>query len=92
MAQKSGDLYDGSYVHDVRITFDKANWMNLLDSNRVNGDEMALAKVQIDGTTYENVGVSYAKNYTHQIGSKRNPWLLKLNLIDKNRTIKATKP
>ncbi len=85
MAQKSGDLYDGSYVHDVRITFDKANWMNLLDSNRVNGDEMALAKVQIDGTTYENVGVSYAKNYTHQIGSKRNPWLLKLNLIDKKQ-------
>lgn len=85
MAQKSGDLYDGSYVHDVRITFDKAKWMNLLDSNRINGDEMALAKVQIDGTTYENVGVSYANNYTHQIGSQRNPWLLKLNLIDKKQ-------
>ncbi len=85
VAQKSRDLYDGSVVHDIRITFDKANWMNLLDSNRINGDEMALAKVQIDGTTYQNVGVSYANNYTHQIDSKRNPWLLKLNLIDKKQ-------
>ena len=85
MAQKSGDFYDGSYVHDLRITFDKANWMNLLDSNRINGDNMVLAKVQIDGTIYENVGVGYANNYTHQIGGKRNPWLLKLNLIDKKQ-------
>ncbi|MBL7814912.1 MAG: CotH kinase family protein [Saprospiraceae bacterium] len=84
--QPLGDLYDGTYVHDIRITFDQADWMRQLDSNRVNGDEMVIAKVQIDGTIYENVGVSYAKNYTHQIGGKRNPWLLKLNLIDKKQT------
>lgn len=84
-AQQSGDLYDGSYVHDIRITFDQPNWMDLLDSNRVNGDEMLIGKVQIDGTTYENVGISYAKNGTHQLAGKRNPWLLKLNLIDKKQ-------
>ena len=83
--QRLGDLYDGSYVHDIRITFDQANWMDLIDSNRINGDEMLIGKVQIDGTMYDNVGISYAKNYTHQLGGKRNPWLLKLNLIDKKQ-------
>ena len=90
-AQKSGDLYDGSYVHDIRITFDQSKWMDLLDSNRINGDEMVIGKVQIDGTNYENVGISYAKNYTHQLGGKRNPWLLKLNLIDKKQNHQGLK-
>ena len=85
VAQKSGDLYDGAYVHDIRISFDQTKWMDLLDSNRVNGDEMVIGKVQIDGTTYENVGISYAKNYTHQVAGKRNPWLIKLNMIDKKQ-------
>ena len=80
-AQKSGELYDGTYVHDIRITFDQSKWMDLLDSNRINGDEMVIGKVQIDGTNYENVGISYAKNYTHTVSGKRNPWLLKLNLM-----------
>ena len=90
-AQKSGDLYDGSYVHDIRITFDQSKWMDLLDSNRINGDEMVIGKVQIDGMNYENVGISYAKNYTHQLGGKRNPWLLKLNLIDKKQNHQGLK-
>lgn len=84
-AQKSGDLYDGAYVHDIRISFDQTKWMDLLDSNRINGDDMVIGKVQIDGTTYENVGISYAKNYTHQVAGKRNPWLIKLNMIDKKQ-------
>ena len=84
-AQKSGDLYDGAYVHDIRITFDKPNWMGMLDSLRINGDDMLIGKVQIDGTIYENVGIGYAKNYTHQLAGKRNPWLIRLNLIDKKQ-------
>ena len=84
-AQATGDLYDGSFVHDIRITFDQANWMTLLDSNRINGDEMLIGKVKIDGTTYDNVGISYVRNNTHQLAGKRNPWLLKLNLIDKKQ-------
>ena len=84
-AQKSGDLYDGAYVHDIRITFDKPNWMGMLDSLRINGDDMLIGKVQIDGTIYENVGIGYAKNYTHQLAGKRNPWLIKLNFIDKKQ-------
>ncbi len=84
-AQKSGDLFDGSYVHDIRISFDNANWMNTLDSLRINGDDMTIGKVQIDGLTYENVGIGYAKNYTHQLAGKRNPWLIKLNFIDKKQ-------
>jgi CotH kinase protein len=84
-AQKSGELYDGTYVHDIRITFDQTKWMDLLDSNRLRGDEMLIGKVQIDGINYENVGICYAQNYTHQVAGKRNPWLLKLNLIDKKQ-------
>jgi spore coat protein CotH len=84
-AQQAGDLYDATYVHDIRIHFDQANWMTLLDSNRVNGDELLLGKITIDGTTYENVGIGYAKSPSHQVAGKRNPWVIKLNFIDKKQ-------
>jgi spore coat protein CotH len=85
VAQSSGDFYDVTSIHDVRITFSQQNWANVLDSNRINGDDMLVGTVTIDGYTYNNVGISYAKSPSYQTTAARNPWLLRLNLIDKKQ-------
>jgi hypothetical protein len=88
-AQKLGDLYDGSYVHDFRLYFEAKNWSDQLDSLRLNGDGMLIGKVTIDGTPYDKVGIAYAKSPTYQTAGKRNPWHIKLNFIDKNQNHKG---
>ncbi len=85
MAQSTGDFYDVASIHDLKITFSQKNWINSLDSNRINGDEMLVGTVTIDGSTYANCGISYAKSPTYQTASLHNPWLIRLNLIDKKQ-------
>ena len=85
VAQTKGDFYDAAAIHDMKITFSQQNWAFLLDSNRVNGDDMLVGRVTIDGLTYENVGISYVKSPSYQTAAVRNPWLLRLNLIDKKQ-------
>jgi spore coat protein CotH len=84
-AQSAGDFYDVASIHDLKITFSQKNWANSLDSNRLNGDDMLVGTVTIDGSTYENVGISYVKSPSYQTSSLHNPWLIRLNLIDKKQ-------
>ena len=83
--QKVGDLFDATYVHDIRLNLEQKNWKEQLDSLRLNGNSLLLGKVTIDGTTYENVGITYANSPTYMTAGKRNPWLIKLNFIDKKQ-------
>ena len=85
VAQTKGDFYDVAAIHDIKITFSQKNWMNVLDSNRINGNEMLVGTVTIDGSTYNNVGIAYAQSPTYQTSAVRNPWLMRLNLIDKKQ-------
>ena len=85
VAQSAGDFYDVASIHDLKITFSQKNWANSLDSNRLNGDDMLVGTVTIDGSTYENVGISYVKSPSYQTSSLHNPWLIRLNLIDKKQ-------
>ena len=50
-AQTKGDFYDVAAIHDMKITFSQKNWVNMLDSNRINGNEMLVGTVTIDGST-----------------------------------------
>jgi spore coat protein CotH len=85
VAQSTGDFYDVTSIHDLKITFSQKNWANSLDSNRLNGDDMLVGTVSIDGSTYENCGISYVKSPSYQTASLHNPWLIRLNLIDKKQ-------
>jgi spore coat protein CotH len=84
-AQTKSDFYDVASIHDLKITFSQPNWLNLLDSNRLNGDDMLVGTVTIDGSTYDNCGISYVKSPSYQTASLHNPWLIRLNLIDKKQ-------
>jgi CotH kinase protein len=85
-AQSKGDLFDASYVHDVRINFIQKDWKDKLDSLRMaNSDNMLIGKVMLDGKQYDNVGIAYAKNPTYMTAGRRNPWTIRLNYIDKKQ-------
>jgi hypothetical protein len=84
-AQSTGDFYDVASIHDLKISFSQANWANAMDSNRLNGDDMLVGTVTIDGSTYDNCGISYVKSPSYQTASLHNPWLIRLNLIDKKQ-------
>lgn len=84
-AQKTGDLFDDTYVHDIKIGFDQKNWMTQLDSLPPKGAGMVVGKVVIDGISYDKVGISYAQSLNYITENNRKPWLVKLDFVDKNQ-------
>jgi hypothetical protein len=85
-AQSNADFFDASTVHNVYINFSEKNWKEKLDSLRMaNSDNMLIGKVMLDGKTYDNVGIAYAKTPTYMNAGRRNPWSIRLNYIDKKQ-------
>ena len=81
----ANDFYDLNSVKKIKLTFKQKNWQNILDSLRKNGDNLLVGKAELDGTTYNNVGVRYRGSRSFQVGAKRNPLHIKLNFIDKGQ-------
>ncbi len=82
---ESQGFFSTEKIRDIRITFKQKNWVDKLDSLRIHGDGLLLAKAEIDGKTYENVGVRYRGSKSYSIGSNRNPIFIKLNYINKSQ-------
>ncbi len=84
-ADRSDGFYDLSTVKKIRLTFKQKNWRSILDSLRKNGENLLIGNADLDGITYQNVGVRYRGSRSFKVGSKRNPLHIKLNFIDKNQ-------
>lgn len=79
------DLYNTDKIKEIRITFKYDNWANILDSLRSNGSKLLVGTVNIDGATYENIGVRYRGSKSFTTGGQRNPLYIKLNYINKKQ-------
>ena len=79
------DFYSPDKVHELRLKFEQKNWPYLLDSVRVQGDGLLLCNANVDGKSYENVGIRYRGTKSFATGSKRNAFHIKLNYINKNQ-------
>jgi len=84
-SQSTSDFYSTDRVKEMRISFQQDNWAATLDSFRVNGNEMLVGTVNVDGMPYKNVGIRYRGSRSFKVGGKRNPLFLKLNFIDKGQ-------
>ncbi len=85
------EFYDSSTVREIRINFEQDNWNDLLDSMRLYGDEMLLAKIKIDEEEFENAGVRYRKSRSFSVGKKRNPFHIELDFVDRGQNYQGFK-
>ena len=88
-AQQSSDFFDSNKIVEFKINFPQKDWMNILDSLKINGDEMLVTSVSIDGQKYDNVGVQYKSNLSYKIGQNKNPFVVQLNYINSNQNHKG---
>ncbi len=82
---EESNFYDTDVIQDIKITIDQEDWSYLLDSLRVNGDDMLLGKIAINGNELSDIGFRYQESRSFSIGDKRNSLYIKLNYISKDR-------
>ena len=78
---QTGFYKDGD-IHEVKITFTQTNWDYLLDSFYVDGDEeRLLASIEINGETFDSVGIRYKGFSSVSVDRKKNPFNIKLDYV-----------
>jgi len=76
------DFYDIDHVPEIRLYFSQSNWDEILDSLYLLGEEYRLgASVNIDGTTYDKVGVRYKGFSSYSSARNKNPLNIDLDYI-----------
>ena len=78
------DFFDLKSIPEVRISFKQKNWMAILDSLKVSGNNMLIGDVTVDGTPMPLSGIRYRGTSSFKYGEKRNPYYIKLNFVNKN--------
>lgn len=77
-------FFDDSYVHDLYITFDSANWQSILAVSHATDSEDPYfeADFSADGVTIENVGVRYKGNSSFSTTRIKNSLKIDFNEFD----------
>lgn len=73
-------IFDSKTVGEIRLTLPVKNWNDALDSMRLYGTGMMPAQATVDGSIYPTAGVRFRGNASYQMGIKRNPFHIKLNI------------
>lgn len=78
-------LFDSSQVHDVEVTFDEADYAEMIATYTATGDKSWIrATVAVDGTTFEDVGLrlkgnSSLRGVSADADPSTMPWLVRLD-------------
>ena len=80
------NFYHTDTVQEIRINFYDSNWDNILDSLYVLGDKQRiLAHLEINGFSYDSVGVRYKGFSSVSVNRIKNPFNIKLDYIIENQ-------
>ena len=80
------NFYDVDNVREIKMYFTQPNWDYILDSLYVAGDqERLIASIEIDGDSYDSVGVRYKGFSSVSVNTIKNPFNIKLDYIDNNQ-------
>lgn len=78
----SQSLYDTDQTTIIEITFEEDNWDEILDGYFAAGEgERLMALVEINGTSFDSVGVRYRGGSTHHPDNAKNPLNIKLDYL-----------
>lgn len=83
------DFFATDKVQDVKITFEMDNWAYVLDSLRFNGDGYLKCTLDINGQTFDGVGVQYRGTKSFSPGAARNPLNIVLDHTYKEENIQG---
>jgi hypothetical protein len=73
-------LYDPNQITLIEITFKESNWDTLLNNYYAAGsDQRLLATVEINGESFDSVGVRYRGGSTYDPTNEKNPLNIKLD-------------
>ena len=80
---KAQTFYDMATIQDIYITFSQSNWDYILDTMRQNysTNRLIAQSVDINGTVFNNAGVSYKGNSSYNPNNLKNPIHIELNYI-----------
>lgn len=78
----SQPLYSPSNIATIEITFEQSNWDLILDDYYAAGNgERLLATVEINGLSFDSVGVRYRGGGTYHPDNPKNPLNIKLDYV-----------
>ncbi len=85
IAQSDQDYYEPNNIRNIDISFEQSNWMQILDSLRIYGNDLLIGNVTLDGQLYEDVGVRWQASKAFRVGADRNGIHIELDYIDKDQ-------
>ncbi len=90
---RAQSFYDINQVQEIKLTFFQTNWDAKLDSLKaVNEEAYLLAKsVEINGETFDSVGVKYKGNSTYKATNAKNPMHIELDYVRPSQNYKGLK-
>jgi hypothetical protein len=83
------DFFDTKRVQEVWLTFEEDNWQHLMDSLRYNGAISLIGTAEVNGKTYENVGIRWRGTRSFTPGAARNGLNIKLDYINRSQKIEG---
>lgn len=72
-------LYEINNITEIKLYFDDANWDATMDTYYANDmDELLFGSCEINGVSFDSVGVAYKGNSTYNENNLKNPLKIKL--------------
>ncbi|HRI61928.1 MAG TPA: CotH kinase family protein [Saprospiraceae bacterium] len=87
------NFYDINTVQEIKISFYQSNWQFLLDSlkNAPGEPYLLVPTVEINGQTFDSVGVKYKGYSSYDPGNAKNPLHIELNHVKKGQNYLGVK-
>ena len=84
------DFYDINSVREIKITFTQPDWDAQLDAFYTAGQsERLIGSVEIDGVTFDSVGIRYKGYSSASVTRVKNPFNIKLDYIIEGQNYKG---
>lgn len=89
----SQNFYDINTVQHIHIHFSQNNWDHLLDSlkSEPGGPYLVAQSVEINGETFDSVGVKYKGYSSYEPGNLKNPLHIELDHVRKGQNYQGIK-
>jgi hypothetical protein len=83
-------FYDIGTINTIEITFEEANWDQILDQLVSEGnEEYHMGSVTINGQVFDSVGVRYKGNSSYNANNVKNPLNIKLDYLIDNQLLQG---